>query len=206
MKIAGALAIAGASIVDARIFTTTDGMAIDSFGIQNAEERSAVDDEARLARIKKQVEKTMAGEVWPDRALSKRKSLPERTEVFAVEPRVLINNKASRTHTVLEVNGRDRPGLLYDVTKALKDLGVIISSAHIATYGERVVDVFYVKDVFGHKVRQPSKIRQVQRHVVKVLTEGESALVQAKADKTKASKRSPANPDEPDPDEPNHDK
>ena len=190
MKIAGALAMAGASIVDARIFTTADGMAIDSFGIQNAEERSAVDDETRLDRIKKQVEKTMAGEVWPERTLAKRKSLPERTEVFAVEPRVLINNQASRTHTVLEVNGRDRPGLLYDVTKALKDLGIIISSAHIATYGERVVDVFYVKDVFGHKVRQPSKIRQVQRHVVKVLTEGESALGQGKTDKTKASKRS----------------
>lgn len=174
MKIAGALALAGASIVDARIFTTTDGMAIDSFGIQTAEDGTAVDDEARLARIRKQIEKAMAGEVRPGRMLAKRRSLPARTEVFAVEPRVLINNQASRTHTVMEVNGRDRPGLLYDVTKALNDLGMIISSAHIATYGERVVDVFYVKDVFGHKIRQPSRIRQVQRHLVNALTEGES--------------------------------
>ncbi len=176
MKIAGALALAGASIVDARIFTTADGMAIDSFGLQNAEDDSAVEDDARLARIRRQVEKAMAGEVWPDRILAKRRSLPERTEVFAVEPRVLINNQASRTHTVMEVNGRDRPGLLYDVTKALKDLGLIVSSAHIATYGERVVDVFYVKDIFGHKIRQSAKIRQVQRHLVKALTEGESAV------------------------------
>jgi len=170
MKIAGALALAGASIVDARIFTTTDGMALDSFGIQNAEERTAVDDEARLARIRQQVEKAMAGEVWQDRLLADRKSLPARTEVFAVEPRVLINNRASRSHTVLEVNGRDRPGLLYDVTKALKDLGLAISSAHIATYGERVVDVFYVKDLFGHKLHQASKVRQVERHLVSALT------------------------------------
>jgi len=89
----------------------------------------------------------------------------------------LINNQASRTHTVLEVNGRDRPGLLYDVTKGLKDLGLIISSAHIATYGERVVDVFYVKDVFGHKIHRQSKIRQVQHHMVDVLKEGDIAVV-----------------------------
>ena len=176
MKIAGALALAGASIVDARIFTTADGMALDSFGIQNAVDGTAVDDDARLARIRNQIGKAMAGEVRPERTLSKRRSLPERTEVFAVEPRVLINNQASRTHTVLEVNGRDRRGLLYDVTKALKDLGLIISSAHIATYGERVVDVFYVKDIFGHKIHQTSKTRQVQRHLVNALTEGESAV------------------------------
>ena len=173
MKIAGALAVAGASIVDARIFTTTDGMALDSLGIQNIEERTAVEDKAKLKRIRKQITRAMAGEVRPDGLLAKRRSLPERTEVFAVEPRVLINNRASRTHTVLEVNGRDRPGFLYDVTKGLKDLGLVISSAHIATYGERVVDVFYVKDVFGLKIHQPSKMRQVQQHLVSALTDDE---------------------------------
>ena len=183
MRIAGALALAGATIVDARIFTTADGMAVDSFGIQNIEERTAVEDEAKLERIRQQVIKALAGEAWADRQLAKRRSLPERTEVFAVEPRVLINNHASRTHTVLEVNGRDRPGLLYDVTKALKDLGLVISSAHIATYGERVVDVFYVKDVFGLKIRQSPKAKQIQQHLVNVLTEREQG--------TRSSKRSP---------------
>ena len=85
--------------------------------------------------------------------------------MFEVEPRVLIDNGASRTHTVLELNGRDRPGLLYEVTKTLKDLGMVISSAHISTYGERVVDVFYVKDVFGLKITQPGKMRQIQRRL-----------------------------------------
>jgi [protein-PII] uridylyltransferase len=71
---------------------------------------------------------------------------------------------------VIEVNGRDRPGLLYDVAKTLKDLGMVIFSAHISTYGERVVDVFYVKDVFGLKVTQPSKLRQIQRMLIASLT------------------------------------
>ncbi len=169
MKVAGALALSGASIVDARIFTTTDGMALDSFGIQNVEDRGAVADPARLERIRRNVERALAGEIALDRSLAGRRSLPQRADVFEVEPRVLIDNGASRTHTVLELNGRDRPGLLYDVAKTLKDLGMGISSAHISTYGERVVDVFYVKDVFGLKITQPPKIRQIQRRLTAAL-------------------------------------
>jgi [protein-PII] uridylyltransferase len=78
---------------------------------------------------------------------------------------VLIDNNASRTLTVIEVNGRGRPGLLYELAKSLKDLGVVIVSAHISTYGERVVDVFYVKDVFGLKINQGQKLRQIQRRL-----------------------------------------
>jgi [protein-PII] uridylyltransferase len=157
-------------IVDARITTTTDGMALDSFGIQNADDRSAVDDPRRLERIRHNIEQAISGELWLDRALAGRRSLPERADVFEVEPRVLIDNSASRTHTVIEVNGRDRPGLLYDVAKALKELGMVISSAHISTYGERVVDVFYVKDLFGLKISQVTKTKQIQRGLTAALS------------------------------------
>jgi [protein-PII] uridylyltransferase len=166
MKVAGAISLSGASIVDARIFTTADGRALDNFGIQNADDRTAVADPKRLERIRRNIELSLEGKLWLDRALAGRRSLPERADVFEVEPRALIDNNASRTHTVIEVNGRDRPGLLYDVAKTLKDLGLVISSAHISTYGERVVDVFYVKDVFGLKVTQTSKVRQIQRRLI----------------------------------------
>jgi [protein-PII] uridylyltransferase len=175
MKVAGAIALSAASIVDARIFTTADGMALDSFGLQNAEDRAAVADPARLERIRRNIEQVLEGKIWLDQVLAGRQSLPARTEVFEVEPRVLIDNNASRTHTVIEVNGRDRPGLLYDVARTLKDLGLVISSAHISTYGERVVDVFYVKDVFGLKVAQPSKLRQIQRQLMASLAHAGTA-------------------------------
>ena len=175
MKIAGAIALSGASIVDARIFTTADGMALDSFGLQNADDRSAVAAPERLERIRRNIEQVLEGRIWLDQALAGRQSLPARTEVFQVEPRVLIDNNASRTHTVIEVNGRDRPGLLYDVAKTLKDLGLVISTAHIGTYGERVVDVFYVKDVFGLKVAQSSKLRQIQRQLMASLADAGAA-------------------------------
>lgn len=166
MKVAGALALAGVSIVDAHIFTTADGMALDTFGVQDAERKGAVDDPARFARIEKHVRRVLAGEVSLERELAGRRStLPKRAEVFTVEPRVLVNNRASRTHSVVEVNGRDRPGLLFALAKALKERGLVIHSAHISTYGERVVDVFYVKDVFGMKVTSKAKIDRLEKEL-----------------------------------------
>ena len=169
MKIAGALALSGASIVDAHIFTTQDGMALDVLGFQDAENRLAIDDAPRLERITRNIEKALGGEIALDKALKGRRSLPARTDVFRVEPRVLVDNNASRTHSVIEVNGRDRPGLLFDVARTLKDLGLVINSAHISTYGERVVDVFYVKDVFGLKVTHRAKIQRIQKGLAEAL-------------------------------------
>lgn len=169
MKVAGALALSGVSIVDAHIFTTTDGMALDTLGFQDAGARTAVTDAARLGRIQDNIVKALSGEIWLEKALAGRRSLPKRADVFEVEPRVLIDNKASRTHSVIEVNGRDRPGLLFELAKTLKDLGLVIHSAHISTYGERVVDVFYVKDVFGLKIVHRSKMHRIQRQLAEVL-------------------------------------
>jgi [protein-PII] uridylyltransferase len=169
MKVAGALALSGVSIVDAHIFTTVDGMALDTLGFQDAATREAVTDQGRLGRIRDSIEKALRGEIWLEKALAGRRSLPKRADVFEVEPRVLIDNSASRTHSVLEVNGRDRPGLLFELAKTLKDLGLVIHSAHISTYGERVVDVFYVKDVFGLKIAHRSKMQRVQKQLAEVL-------------------------------------
>jgi [protein-PII] uridylyltransferase len=91
--------------------------------------------------------------------------------VFKVAPRVLIDNQASRTHTVVEVNGRDRRGLLHDVTRALTGTGVQISSAKVSTYGESVVDVFYVKDLFGMKVEHPEKLKQIKATLLAALAD-----------------------------------
>jgi [protein-PII] uridylyltransferase len=123
----------------------------------------------RFSRIRGNIERALGGEIWFEKALAGRRSLPARADVFQVEPRVLVDNTASRTHSVIEVNGRDRPGLLFEVAKALKDLGLVIHSAHVSTYGERVVDVFYVKDVFGLKLTQRSKMQRIHRRLFEAL-------------------------------------
>jgi len=167
-RLAGAMAASGASIVDARIFTTTDGMALDVFWIQDADGK-AFDRPDRLARLSAAIEQTLSGRLKLHEELPKRRGkLPTRAEVFRVEPQVLIDDTASNTHTVVEVVGRDRPALLYDLTRALFRLSLTISHARISTYGERAVDVFYVKDLFGLKVTQQGKLDALRQRLLEV--------------------------------------
>ena len=101
--------------------------------------------------------------------------LGRRMRAIHVPPRVVIDNHASNTYTVLEVNGRDRPGLLHDVTAAISEQGLQIASAHVTTYGVRAVDVFYVKDVFGLKVENERKLPQLREALLKALANHEEA-------------------------------
>jgi [protein-PII] uridylyltransferase len=93
-----------------------------------------------------------------------------------VPPRVVIDNRASNAHTVIEVNGRDRPGLLHDVTAAMSQQGMQIASAHVTTYGVRAVDVFYVKDLFGRKISSERKLGELREALLGVLTRAEEAV------------------------------
>ncbi len=171
-RLAGALAAVGADIVDARIFTMTNGMALDVFTVQDAAGGGAFESGDKLARLSVMIEKVLSGQLKPLHDLAKRKALhASRTRVFHVPPRVLIDNNASTTHTVIEVNGRDRPGLLYDLTRALSNLTLQISSAKISTYGEKAIDVFYVKDVFGLKVTHDNKLAQIREKLLHALAD-----------------------------------
>ncbi|MGH6719002.1 MAG: ACT domain-containing protein, partial [Alphaproteobacteria bacterium] len=86
--------------------------------------------------------------------------------------RVLIDNDASTKNTVIEVNGRDRPGLLYELTSALAGLRLSIITARVATYGDRAVDVFYVRDRFGLKVTHPASLRRLTERLGAVFADG----------------------------------
>lgn len=168
-RLAGAMTISGASIVDARIFTMNDGMALDIFWLQDMN-RKPIAGQELTAKLKRRIEQTLQGEVRLSQMLPERRSrLPERAHVFNVEPVVIIDNEASATHTVIEVNGRDRPALLYDLTRAFFDLSLTIAHARIATYGERAVDVFYVKDLFGLKIRAEQKLKAIRTRLLSAL-------------------------------------
>ncbi len=174
-RIAGAMSLSGAAIVDARIATMANGMALDTFWVQDAD-GGPFTERNGLERLKERIEGALLGRLQPVSELKKARSraLPSRTRVFTVPPRVLIDNNASAKFTVIEVNGRDRLGFLSDVTTALTGSGLQIASAHISTYGERVVDVFYVKDVFGLKVEHDGKIEQVREKLLAAIAPEES--------------------------------
>ena len=166
--ISGAMAACGANIVDARIYTTPQGMALDSFFVQD-EAGEAFDRPERLARLSVLVERSLSGRLRAEEVKQNAAFTPQRTNIFRVEPRVLIDNRASATHTMIEVNGRDRPGFLYHVTMALTDLGLQVSSAKVSTFGERAVDTFYVKDGFGMKILHKVRLARIREKLLAVL-------------------------------------
>ena len=168
-KISGALAVAGASIVDARIHTLTNGMALDTFWVQDSS-GGAFDAPHRLARLAVLIEQALSGHLRLEAEIAKVRREPARLAAVTVPPRVVVDNHASNTHTVIEVNGRDRPGLLHDVTGAISEHGLQIASAHITTYGVRAVDVFYVKDVFGLKVENERKLGPLRQALLAALS------------------------------------
>lgn len=163
-RMAGAFALAGASVVDARTYTTTDGMATSAFWLQDADGHPY--DTARIPRLRRMIERTLKGEVIARTELHERERIKARESQFKVATRIVFDNDASELHTVIEVNGRDRLGVLHELTRALADLNINIVSAIIATYGEHAVDVFYVKDLFGMKIRSKSKLEQIERRLV----------------------------------------
>ncbi len=175
--IAGACALAGANIVDAQIYTTTDGLALDTISVTREFERD--EDEGRRAqRIGDAIEKAVRGELKLPDVVAKRAAPKGRLKAFAIEPEVTINNQWSNRYTVVEVTGLDRPGLLYELTTSLSKLNLNIASAHVATFGERVVDVFYVTDLTGAQITTATRQTAIKRPLLALFTpqaEGKAA-------------------------------
>ncbi len=187
-RIAGALAVAGASIVDARIHTLTNGMALDTFWVQDAS-GGVFDAGHRLAKLAVLIEQALSGRLRLSAEIRKvsRGLLGRRMRVIHVPPRVVVDNRASNTYTVLEVNGRDRPGLLHDVTAAISERGLQIASAHVTTYGVRAVDVFYVKDVFGMKIENERKLGEIRVALLAALSQPDEAAPDARRRRAQAA-------------------
>jgi [protein-PII] uridylyltransferase len=160
-RMAGAIHLAGGSIIDARIHTTRDGMALDNFLIQDPFGQP-FDDPSRLKRIETAIEDVLATRSKLTERLAARPLPRARADAFTVVPNVLIDNSASNRYTVVEVNAQDRPALLNALAHALFQSSVTIRSAHIATYGERAVDTFYVTSLTGEKISDTRRLQTLE--------------------------------------------
>ncbi|MGD9805698.1 MAG: [protein-PII] uridylyltransferase [Hyphomicrobiaceae bacterium] len=165
---AGACAAAGANIVGAHIATTRDGAALDTFLLKREFEQDE-DEQRRARRIGEMIEKLLRGEVMLSRLLGKRREAKGPLHAFSVRPEAVIDNQVSDQFTLIEVVGLDRPGLLYEVTAALSDLNLDITSAHITTFGERAVDAFYVTDLTNKKIVSPDRQQAIKAKLESVL-------------------------------------
>ena len=169
-RLAGALALVGANVVDARTYTSKDGYATAVFWIQDAEGHPY--EVSRLPRLCGMIDKTLKGEVRPRTALADRDKVKKREREFRFPTHVTFDNEGSEIYTIIEVDTRDRPGLLYDLTRTLAANNIYIASAVIATYGAQVVDAFYVKDMFGLKLHAKSRQESLEKKLRQAIAEG----------------------------------
>jgi len=160
-RLAGALSLVGANVVDARTYTSKDGFATAVFWVQDSDGNPY--EAARLPRLRGMIDKTLKGEVVASEAFERRDKIKKRERPFNVPTNITFDNEGSEIYTIIEVDTRDRPGLLYDLTKTLAAANIYISSAVIATYGAQVVDTFYVKDMFGLKLHTKSRQASLEK-------------------------------------------
>ncbi len=169
-RIVAAITLAEAGVADAKVMTSRDGMAMDTFVI-SAQGGTVFDDPRRSETLLASIE-TFLREA-PDIAQILREVRPRfrsRTDVFRVAPRVHTDNDASASRTVIEIEARDQPGLLLAIAGALLELGVSVSGARVSTHGERAIDVFYVQNGFGGRFTDGAELERIRRRLLEVLS------------------------------------
>ena len=177
----------GANVVGARAFTSKTGQALDVFFVQDASGGAYGHDNPRaLERLVAALEAAARGEQPVIEA--RRPPDASRTAAFAITPTVAVDNDASGEASVVEVSGRDRPGLLGAVAQVLAEAGLSIQSAHIDGYGERAVDAFYVCDAKGGKLTDPRKTAALKQVLTEVLDDdGGESLASRRLQRARAS-------------------
>jgi len=169
-RMCGALSLVGANVVDARTFTSKDGFATAAFWVQDTDGHPY--EEARLPRLRKMIEKTLHGDVVTSAALADKDKMKKRERAFRVQTSITFDNDGSEIYTIIEVDTRDRPGLLHDLTRTMANSHIYIASAVIATFGEQVVDTFYVKDMFGLKLHTEAKHAALEKKLRDAIAQG----------------------------------
>ena len=179
-RAAGAIHLAGGNIIDARIHTLKDGTALDNFLVQDPL-GGRFDEAEQLARIKASIAEALTNRQKLMTKLDQRPLPRTRAEAFEVVPQVLIDNKASNRFTVVEVMARDRPALLLSLAFALFQSKTMVHSAHISTYGERAIDVFYLTDLTGDKLESKARLATLERRLVEAATSPVGGLMDVNA-------------------------
>ncbi|WP_068076175.1 [protein-PII] uridylyltransferase [Novosphingobium lentum] len=164
-RIAGGIHLAGGNIIDARIHTAKNGMAVDNFLVQDPLGRP-LNEDSQIERLKSAIGDALANRVKLVPRLAARPLARPRADAFDVRPIVIFDNTASNRFTVVEIGARDRPALLNRLARALFEARLIVHSAHVATYGERAVDTFYVTDLLGEKVESEPRLKAVEKRLL----------------------------------------
>jgi len=172
------------NVVGARIFTSSAGEALDIFHVQNSSGQPfGADNPRALSRLIAALERAGHGELPP--SAPDRETILARPSPFTFAPAVAIDNEASQDATVIEASGRDRPGLVEALARAISEAGLSIQSAHIDNYGERAVDAFYVVNADGTKLTDGAGA--LRARLTELLEAADAASTASRLQKARAS-------------------
>ena len=173
--ISGLVSASGYDVVNAKIITRSDGYALDTFFIQN-KNRQPITEEHSKKKLLKIISQGLEGNFNVEKALNKRwEEIPARFRAIKAPTRVIIDNNMSDEYSILEIKCKNAPGVLYRITKVITSLGLQINTANVSTYGDRVVDIFYIKDAFGLKIDNNESMDKVKMSILKILEETDPA-------------------------------
>ena len=169
-RLAGAIALSGANVIDAKTYTTSDGFATAVFWLQNS--KGAPFEKSRLKKLSRNMHASLKGTIIPKNALEQKGKIKKRERDFKVPTTITFDNDGSDIYTIIEIDTRDRLGLLHDLARTLSNNNITIVSAIIATYGEQAVDTFYVKDLFGLKLHSEQKRKDLTDRIIMAVEDG----------------------------------
>jgi len=164
--IAGVMALNNINIFSARIFTWRDNTAVDMFRLSTPPDPLHQDE--TWEKVKKDLEHAFIGKLSLPYRLGQ-KSRPTFVSGRVTPPQppgVTVDNRSSDFFTLIEVLGDDHVGRLYFITRALFDLRLDISIAKIATKGDQIADIFYVRDLEGQKVEDGKRIKEIRESIL----------------------------------------
>lgn len=165
-KVSGALALHGLNVLGAQAFTREDGVALEVFRVE-----ALASEEERFEHVAEDARKALRGRISLDARLAEKRRAGSRPGAARYgPPKVVVDNESSDFFTVVEVHAIDRVGLLYSITRALAELELDIHLAKVSTSAEKVVDVFYLRDLDGQKVTDPEFVWEIERTVLHRLT------------------------------------
>ncbi|MDA7545378.1 [protein-PII] uridylyltransferase [Alphaproteobacteria bacterium] len=173
--ISGLVSASGYDVVNAKIITRSDGYALDTFFIQNKNRQPIIGEHSKK-KLLKVISQGLEGNFNVEKALNKRwEEIPARFRAIKAPTRVIIDNNMSDQYSILEIKCKNAPGVLYRITKVITSLGLQINTANVSTYGDRVVDIFYIKDAFGLKIDNNKSMDKVKMSILKTLEETDPA-------------------------------
>ena len=167
-KLSGAVFISGFNVIEAKVSTLKNGMALDVLWVRDLN-GLMLDNLYHFPKLKEIMYRILSNNFSLKEKIRNEKNKYSKKNLFNINTKIFIDNNMSKKHTILEINTFDRIGLIYDLTRKLYKLGFKISSAKILIIGKGANNIFYIQDFKENKIESNYKINKLKTNIISLL-------------------------------------